>query len=253
MESVSESEEATGPYQRAMTLRKRTQNDDKVSNVFTDSSAEELETFEDEGSKLLHRAPGAATASNEAVNEQPTIATRNDDEKKGHRFGAIRKLLGKGRGDHGSERRKSIAARRSVSKARRTRRKSGASGGQLSHSRPDTEDVKKNNKPYTTVYKKERSAISSQDEASSQMPSERTFSAKALIAAAEARDMETVSKAGAAKKDLLKRKADAISDDAKAQRSVRRRSIKPNYRTNRSFLFRRQVNVAATKKRLGLI
>ena len=255
LESVSESEEATGPYQRAMTLRKRTQNNEKESNVFTDSSAEELETFEDESSKPLYRESGAATVlgADEAVNEKPVIAARNDDEKKGHRFGAIRKLLGKGRGDHGSERRKSIAARRSVSKARRLRRKSGTSGGQLSHARPETEDVKKKSGLYTSVYKKERSATSSQDEASSQMPSERTLSAKALIAAAEARDMETLSKTGAAKKDLLKRKADAISDDAKAQRSVRRRSIKPNYRTNRSFLFRRQVNVAATKKKLGLI
>lgn len=255
---MSESEEATGPYQRAMSLRKRSQNDEKAANVFTDSSAEEIETFEDERVELLHETADATSAlgASRPTYQGSAMETRDDDEKKGHRFGTIRKLLGRGKGDHGTEKRKSIVARRSVSKARRLRRKSGTAGGHSKHSRPEAENVSKTTRkggPHVSIHKRENDNKDSQDEVASQMPFEPTLSAKALIAAAEARDKDNVNKTGALKKELLKRKADAIADDAKAPRSVRRKSIKHNYRTNRSFLFRRQVNVAATKKKLGLI
>ena len=241
-----------------MSLRKKSQNDEKAASVFTDSSADEVETFEDERVELLHGTADSTSAlgASRANHEGLAMEARDDHEKKGHRFGTIRKLLGKGKGDHSTERRKSVVARRSVSKARRLRRKSGTAGGHAKHSRPEAEHVSKTTQkggPHVSVHKRENDTKGSQDDVASKMPSERTLSAKALIAAAEARDKENESKSGVLRKELLKRKADAIADDAKAQRSVRRKSIKHNYRTNRSFLFRRQVNVAATKKKLGLL
>ena len=254
MESVSESEEVTGPYHRAMNLRRRSQKDQEVSNVFTDSSTEDLDTFEEESTRLLDGA-SSSLGSSKTKQGIVSVGARGDDEKKGHRFGAIKKLLGKGR-DHGAEKRKSIVARRSVSKARKLRRKSGTSGGQSNELRPEAESsvrTRQKADPQALACRKEFNGKHSQDECASKIPFERTVSAKALIAAAEAREKEKTNKSAVAKNDLLKRKADAMGDDTKAARSVRRKSIKRSYRTNRSFLFRRQVNVTATKKKLGLI
>lgn len=247
MESVSENEEATGPYQRAMTLRKRTQNSDNLSDVMMGSSAEELDVFDDESQGLIQKPTCSVTNVPKTVHNESVAATKTDDVKKTHRFGTIRRILGKGRADHDSEKRKSIAARKSISKARRIRRKSGTTGSQSSQSQPETEITVKTTHaaPLPRRYEETKTT---RDQKEAKAPPERALTAKELIAAAEARSNQM----GIGKADSLKRKADAIADDSKA-RSVRRKSIKRNYRTNRSFLFRRQVNVAATKRRLGLI
>ena len=237
-----------------MSLRKRTQGSETLSDVFTCSSAEELDTFEDERNQLLDKPPIAAPA--QAAHGGSATETRNNETKKVHKVGAFRRLLGKGRGDHDAERRKSVAARRSLSKARRLRRKSGARGSQSSQSQPETEcliEASKVSGASTSTGKRPGDTKSSRDQSGSKEPVERILSAKELIAAAEARDKENASRGAAAKHDSLKRKADAVADDAKTTRSVRRKSIKPNYRTNRSFLFRRQVTIAATKRKLGLL
>lgn len=257
LESVSESEEEAAPYQRALVLRKRAQNSEDQVEVYTASSAEEIDVFEDESQQLLDKLPCASVQGSSDVCNEVTMPAAKADAKKMHKFGTFRRLLGKGRGDHDVERRKSIAARKSISKARRMRRKSGATGSQSSQSQPESE-VKTTQGYNASVvgHKRRVKEKKSHDQDQLKVPSDRPLSAKELIAAAEDRDKQQHAIAvSSAKADSLKRKADDVmADELKTSRSVRRKSIiKRNYRTNRSFLFRRQVNVAATKRKLGLL
>ncbi len=182
----------------------------------------------------------------------------DDKHAKGH-GGVMRFFFGRGKGDHvETERRKSVAARKSLSRARRLRRKSGLGSQSKSEDEEKNSLLKhKENLKSVTVRKRPnrepRTDDSDRDAASTHVAKaddNEKRSAKELIAAAEARDLRT---AGASKTDSLKRKADDVISDERTSRSVRRKSIKRNYVTNKSFLYRRQANIAAVKRKLGLL
>ena len=206
----------------------------------------------------------SAQGSNSTVahpEENATDHHQHGDGKKHHKGGVMRRILGRGRGDHDGERRKSVAARKSLIKARRMRRKSGA-GSRSSQSQPEDKEsttmLPKDGHGSITVRKKHSKTRAMEDQERTifkvpAAPAEDKVkkSAKELIAAAEARQAKE-GKHGTKKSETLKRKADDIGEDTKSSRSVRRKSIVRNYRTNRSFLCRRQFTVAAAKRKLGI-
>ena len=264
--SESEKEDTNEPYQRAMSLRKRNLSSDTMSDVFSEGSTEMLDAFDDSSDQLLktkkhgkHHASEYKHAKNVGSDR---LGYKHHDEKhtKGH-TGVMRFLFGRGKVEHDVERRKSIAARKSISKARRVRRQSGAGSQSQPEDKENAALLPQQDYRAVTVRKKpprgpksDALAWGSKPGATTKEVNDKTTAktAKDLIAAAEARDYKNGIVAGSSNADSLKRKAEDMSSESKTSRSVRRKSIKRSYITNKSFLFRRQANIAETKKRLGL-
>ncbi len=253
--SESDQEIPCEPYQRAMALRKRNQSSE-LSDVFS-SSTEALDAFEDSSQALINNKDIArhprknVRAAGDRLGYKHGLETKHE---KGH-GGVMRFLFGRGKGDNDIERRKSIVARKSLSRARRLRRKSGAG----SQSQPEEDDsaallnAKENLQHVTTRKKLPREPVVKHETLVKKNSDEKegALSAKKLIAAAEARDSRK--SVIASRNETLKRKADVAMGEERSQRSVRRKSIKRSYLSNKSFLFRRQANIVAAKKKLGLL
>eukprot|EP00794_Sanderia_malayensis_P015645 gene15645-17224_t len=248
--SESDREEPVGPYQRAMSLRKRNQSSEQseVFSTSTASSTEALDVFDDSHRVLLHdnkqprvdvqhhRVLGHKHAHAHTSGDRLAYKHGGQDSKHNGNHGksgggVMRFLFGRGKtadaGEHHDahrEKRKSVAARKSLSRARRLRRRSGATSSQSKSE--DEENLlllkqRQGGLQSVTIRKRpNRHQVQNEETKASDKPS-----AKELIAAAEERDMRSAIEGTSSKSESLKRKADQMKDESKTATSSRLNNV----------------------------